>query len=86
MLHKEYGDRMPKHRRSRKLTKVSVNLPKSLLQELDDIAEEAETDRTDIIQGLLEYGLDNIDDVFAAEDEEEGESEEEASEEAESED
>jgi len=68
------------------LVKVSVNLPKDVLEDIDDLAEEVETDRTDIIQGLLEYGLDHVDDIFEAEEEEEGESEEEETEEDESED
>lgn len=56
--------------RLRKLIKVSVNLPQSLVDALDDLADEVETDRTDVIQEFLEYGLENVDDVFPLESDE----------------
>ena len=82
MLLIEYGDSMPQRRRSRKLVKVSVNLPQDLLEDIDDLVDEVETDRTDIILGLLEYGLDHVDDVFEPEEEEETEEKDETEEES----
>jgi predicted DNA-binding protein len=85
-------------RRIRKLTKISINLPTSLVENVDYLADEMETDRTDIIKEILEAIMENedlIDLVFGEAlpdedesdeaDEEEDESEEGASEEAESE-
>ena len=82
------------HRRIRKLTKISINLPTSLVENVDYLAEEMDTDRTDIIKEILDAIMENedlIDLVFGEalseddsdedENEEEGESEEEESEE-----
>jgi len=58
---------------------VTINLPTGLVQALDDLVKETETTRTDVIQSLLKFGLDNVDEVFPLEDgeEEEGDEEEE---------
>ena len=70
------------------MKKISITLPEDLLGDIDDLAAEVETDRSDVIETFMAYCFDRseiVDEVFPFE-EEEGESEEEEEEEAESED
>lgn len=78
---------MPK-RLSGKRTQVTITLPAYLLHNIDELAEETELNRSDIMEMLLDYCFDHseiIDEVFPyeeegeseGEDEDEGESEEE---------
>jgi metal-responsive CopG/Arc/MetJ family transcriptional regulator len=65
-----------KDRKSMKGVKVTITLPTYLLQEVDGLAEEAETFRSDVITSILDYVFDNeeiLDEIFPYE--EEGESE-----------
>lgn len=62
-------------RQSRKSMSITVSLPAILVKALDDLATEAETTRTDIIESFLKFGLDNVDDVFPLDEEEEEEKE-----------
>lgn len=68
-------------RRSRKLSQISVRLPSSLIEGLDDLAEQLETTRTDVIEHILDAFFSGdqelIDDVFGEPYEEEGEAKEE---------
>jgi metal-responsive CopG/Arc/MetJ family transcriptional regulator len=50
-----------KIRRSRKLTKISINLPTLLVENVDYLVEEMDTDRTDVIKEILEAVMENED-------------------------
>ena len=70
------------------MRKVSITLPEDLLEDIDELAAEVETDRSDVIEVFMFYCFEHpeiVDEVFPFE-EEEGESEEEEEEEGESED
>ena len=74
---------MPK-RLSGKRTQVTITLPAYLLKDVDELAEETELNRSDIIEVLLDHCFDNpeiIDELFPYE--EEGESEQEEGDEGE---
>jgi predicted transcriptional regulator len=65
---------MPK-RLSGKRTQVTITLPAYLLNKIDDLAEETELNRSDIMETLLDYCFDHsdiVDEIFPYE---EGESE-----------
>lgn len=71
-------------RKSLKRTKVTITLPKYLLEALDELAVAVETSRSDVVESFVEYGLDHediVDELFPPVEEEEGESEEDESEE-----
>jgi metal-responsive CopG/Arc/MetJ family transcriptional regulator len=75
-------------RRSRKLSKFSINLPTALAEDLDDLADEMETTRTDVIMEILMFVMENedlVDLVFGEAEGEEAQSDEEDEEEDESE-
>lgn len=60
--------------------KLLISLREDLVDELDDIAEEVEASRSDVIRDILDYVLDHeeiLNDIFPYEEEEEEESEEE---------
>jgi metal-responsive CopG/Arc/MetJ family transcriptional regulator len=63
----------------RRTVKILVSLREDLVDELDKLADEIEGTRSDVIEGLLDYALDHVDEVFpeVEEKEEEGEEEEE---------
>ena len=70
------------------MKKISITLPEDLLEWIEIMAEEVDTDRSDVIESLVHYCANTreiLDEIFPFE-EEEGESEEEEEEEAESED
>jgi len=52
--------------------KVTVTLTEGLVDDIDEIAEEVETTRSDIMQGLLEYAMEHVDDIFPPSEESEG--------------
>lgn len=62
---------MPK-RLSGKRTQVTITLPAYLLDNIDELAEETELNRSDIMEMLLDYCFDHseiIDEVFPYEEE-----------------
>ena len=70
------------------MRRISITLPEDLLGDIDNLAAEVETDRSDVIETFMAYCFDRseiVDEVFPFE-EEEAESEEEEEEEGESED
>jgi metal-responsive CopG/Arc/MetJ family transcriptional regulator len=71
---------MPRRKLRGEHVKILVTLPKAMVEDLDDLAGELDTDRSDVIEELLRYALENVDEVFPPEEEEreEGEEEEEA--------
>ena len=64
-----------------RIVKVTVSLPDALVDDLDQLADEVDTDRSDVIEGLLEYAFDHLDEVFPESDEEEDQEEEKEAEE-----
>ena len=48
-------------RRSRKLSKFSINLPTTLVENIDYLAGEMDTDRTDVITEILEAIMESED-------------------------
>lgn len=67
------------------MTSVTIRLPEDLVAAIDDLAEEADTSRTEIMEEILSYVMakeDLVDEIFP----EEGEGEEEEEDEGESED
>ena len=48
-------------RRSRKLSKFSLNLPQALIENLDYLADEVGSDRTDVITEILEAIMESED-------------------------
>lgn len=48
-------------RRSRKTSKFSINLPTSLVDNLDWLADQTETDRTDVITEILDAVMESGD-------------------------
>jgi len=75
----------PRRLRLPKMTSVTIRLPEDLVAAIDDLAEEADTSRTEIMEEILSYVMakeDLVDEIFP----EEGEGEEEEEDEGESED
>jgi len=70
-------------RKSRKLASVTVHLPAPVVEFLDDLAEEVDTSRTDVVEELLRYALQHVDEIFPLEEESEEEEDEEEEEESE---
>ena len=63
------------------MKKISITLPEDMVEELDKLSEEADTDRSDVIESFLEHCLGNeeiIETVFPLEEEGEPEEEEES--------
>jgi len=52
-----------------------ITLPQSMTEDLDAVADELGTDRSDLVAILLDYAFSHIFDIFPLEEEEEGESE-----------
>jgi len=62
-------------RKKVRIVKVTVSLPDVLVDDLDQLADEVDTDRSDVIEGLLGYAFDHLDEVFPESDEEEDQEE-----------
>jgi metal-responsive CopG/Arc/MetJ family transcriptional regulator len=56
--------------------KIIVTLPDGLVDELDDLAEDVDASRSDVIEDLLNYALEHIDEIYPIAEEEEEEEEE----------
>lgn len=72
-----------RRRKSRKLVKISIRLPSDLVDNIDDVAEQLDTTRTDVIEHIVDAFFEDpeaIDEVFGVEEEEDEEEEEEESE------
>jgi hypothetical protein len=61
-----------RRRRSRKLVKVSIRLPSDLVDDLDDVADQLETTRTDVIEKIVDAFFEDselINEVFGVDEE-----------------
>jgi len=66
---------MPKRKGKRKA--VDITLPQDLIEQLDGLAGELDATRSYVVQTLLEYAFQDVDEIFPYEKKEESEEEEE---------
>jgi predicted transcriptional regulator len=68
---------MSRRKLRRRTVKILVSLPDGLVEDLDALADEVDADRSDVIEELLRYAFEHVDEIFPPEEEEEEEGEEE---------
>ena len=69
---------MPKERKGKRKA-IDVTLPQGLIKQLDEVAGELDATRSYVIETMLKYAMENIDEIFPyqeVESEEETEEEE----------